>query len=164
MSTATPLPTSSTVTRIGVGEGAAATVVAAETGDVMRHWDRAPVGARHPVTTVAERLGSAAELGRDLAAAMLRVHASRQPAWQWEQGFIATQFADEAVCELPTQRYFYPYFDGLPGGMLGYDYARNPCGFASIHFGCLIEKPSDCMAQLLAPAILGRRAHVNGGS
>jgi hypothetical protein len=74
--------------------------------------------------------------------------------WQWDQGFIASRYAHEAVFGLPTQRYLYPMFDGLPGGILGYDYARNPCGFASIHFGGLAEKPTDKDALILAPQIL----------
>ncbi len=93
---------------------------------------------------------------RMLAAQILRVPLNRMPGWQWEQGFMATQFAYESVFQLPSQRYFYPYCDGLPGGMLGYDYAHNPCGFVSIHFGGLAEKPSDQVAHVLAPEILGR--------
>jgi hypothetical protein len=93
---------------------------------------------------------------RMLAAEMLRVPPTHQPNWQWEQGFIATQYENESFCALPPQRYFYPYFDGLPGGMLGYDYARNPCGFVSIHFGGLAEKPSNDVALMLVHEILGR--------
>ena len=78
------------------------------------------------------------------------------PNWLWEQGFLASQFANESVQVLPSQRYFYPYFDGLPGGPLGYDYAGNPCGFVSIHFGGLAEKLGDDAALSLAPALLGR--------
>lgn len=91
-----------------------------------------------------------------LAAAMLRVSPAREPTWQWEQGFLASQYAHTRPCQLSTQRYFYPYFDGLPGGVLGYDYAGNPCGFASIHFGGLAEKPGDAAARLLTPFILER--------
>jgi hypothetical protein len=76
--------------------------------------------------------------------------------WLWEQGFMASQYAHEDVFPLPTQRYFYPYFDGLPGGTLGYGYARNPCGFVSLHFGGLARKPSDAAALILAPDILNR--------
>ena len=77
-------------------------------------------------------------------------------SYVWEQGFIATLYTHKNTCPLPTQRYFYPLFDGLPGGMLGYDYALNPCGFASVHFGGLAEKPSDDVAIHLAPDILSR--------
>ena len=76
------------------------------------------------------------------------------PDWQWEQGFMASQFANSLVKALSSQRYFYPYFDGLPGGVHGYDYAQNPCGFAAIHFGGLAEKPSDRLSLVLAPDIL----------
>ncbi len=92
------------------------------------------------------------QLVRDL----LRVSPLREPKWQWDQGFLAIQYRHEPCYQLPTQRYFYPYFDGLPGGILGYDYANNPCSFACIHFGGLAEKPSDTVALLLAPSILDR--------
>ena len=94
---------------------------------------------------------------RDIASNLLRVPPNRVPVWQWEQGFLATRYAREMHHQLPSQRYFYPYFDGLPGGILGYDYAANPCGFATIHFGGLAEKPDDMMALALAPSLLGRR-------
>ena len=72
---------------------------------------------------------------------------------------IALLFAKSRVIELPTQRYFYPLFDGMPGGFLEYDYRENPCGFASIHFGGMNDhKPDDRAMLYLAPAILGRRA------
>lgn len=98
---------------------------------------------------------------RHLAATMLRVSPSHEPAWQWDQGFLATQFADEPCFQLSTRRYFYPYFDGLPGGMVGYDYASNPCSFASIHYGGLAEKPSDMVSLMLASDILNR--HISAG-
>ncbi len=44
--------------------------------------------------------------------------------------------------------------------MIGYDYARNPCGFVSIHYGGLAEKLSDVVALMLAPDILSRYATV----
>jgi hypothetical protein len=72
----------------------------------------------------------------------------------WEQGFFAALFAGDPTLELPTQRYFYPLFDGLPGGIMDYDYASNPCGFASVHFGGLVEKPGDTAALALAAEIL----------
>jgi len=90
-----------------------------------------------------------------LAAKIMRNPPKGTPGWQWEQGFMACHFADESVCVLPGSRYFYPYFDGLPGGLLNYDYALNPCDFVSIHFGGLAEKLSDTAAIMLAPEILG---------
>jgi len=95
---------------------------------------------------------------RHLAAAMFRVSPRREPTWQWEQSFLAVQYVNEPFVQLPTRRYFYPYFDGLPGGMIGYDYASNPCGFASIHYGGLVEKPSDIVSLMLAADILKRHA------
>ena len=94
---------------------------------------------------------------RDIVSDLLRVPSHSVPVWLWEQGFLATFYARELHCQLPSQRYFYPYFDGLPGGILGYDYAANPCGFATIHFGGLAEKPGDRIALAMAPSILGRR-------
>jgi hypothetical protein len=93
----------------------------------------------------------------EIASSLVRVSPSRVPVWQWEQGFLATRYARETHCQLPSQRYFYPYFDGLPGGILGYDYAANPCGFATIHFGGLAEKPDDMAALALAPSLLRRK-------
>lgn len=80
-----------------------------------------------------------------------------EPLWLWEQGFMATEFADGAAAALPTNRYFYPVFDGLPGGVRGYDWAANPCRFATVHFGGLSWKPTDDDARIFARAILGRR-------
>lgn len=93
---------------------------------------------------------------RMLAEGLLREPPGQWPGWMWEQGFLASRFVGAPARALPSQRYFYPYFDGLPGGMLGYPYASNPCGFASIHFGGLAEKPSDATALALAPEVLGR--------
>jgi hypothetical protein len=81
-----------------------------------------------------------------------------EAAWSWEQGFYAHLFANDAVLELPAQLYWYPFFCGLPGGMLGYDYANNPCGFTMVHFGGDVEKPTDGEALQLMPQILGRDA------
>jgi hypothetical protein len=75
----------------------------------------------------------------------------------WEQGFIALAYARRPTLQLPSQRYLMPMFDGLPGGLLGYDYRLNPCGFASIHYGGLFEKPSDGVALQLAPHLLEAR-------
>ena len=97
-----------------------------------------------------------AEDPRRLAAEMIRVEPESHTAWLWEQGFVACCFGAGKSFELPTQRYFYPIFDGLPGGIHGYDYARNPCGFVSVHFGGLANKPTDEASLALAPSILGR--------
>ena len=75
----------------------------------------------------------------------------------WEQGFIAVAFAGRTTLGLPTQRYFYPRFDGLPGDVFGYDYTQNPCGFASIHFGGMGNKPGDASAALIAADVLAPR-------
>ena len=79
-----------------------------------------------------------------------------EAAWSWEQGFYAHLFANDPIVELPSESYWYPFFRGLPGGMLGYDYANNPCGFTMIHFGGDVEKPTDRDALQLMPQILGR--------
>jgi hypothetical protein len=94
---------------------------------------------------------------RSIAEYALRSRPSVTHPLQWEQGLIATLYARRSFRQLPTQRYFYPIFDGLPGGLVGYDYADNPCRFTSIHFGGLVEKPSDPAALWLAPQILGRK-------
>lgn len=95
---------------------------------------------------------------RAQAQAMLQVEPQRVQPMDWEQGFIAISYANRPSLALPGERYFYPYYDGLPGGMLGYDYAANPCGFASLHFGGLAEKPTEFDSLLLAPQILARKA------
>ena len=91
---------------------------------------------------------------RRLADRAVQIHPTQSNAWHWEQGFIACLYADRRTFQLPANRYLYPIFDGLPGGMLGYDYAHNPCNFASIHFGGLSEKPSDEAMHYLASEIL----------
>jgi hypothetical protein len=93
---------------------------------------------------------------RFIAQLLLRGSHTLSANWAWEQGFFASLYTDQAVLRLPPQRYFYPYFEGLPGGIEGYDYALNPCGFASVHFGGPI-KPSESTMTCLAPQILGRR-------
>lgn len=75
----------------------------------------------------------------------------------WEQGLIAGLYSRKSSFELPSRRYFYPAFDGLPGGTLGYDYANNPCQFASIHFGATQEKPTDADAAMLLDELLADR-------
>jgi hypothetical protein len=91
---------------------------------------------------------------RDIARRMMQV--SPRGTWHvaWEQGFIATLFSASRSVELPSQRYFYPLLDGFPGGMLGYDYCNNPCGFATVHYGGLPEKPTDAVALWLVDEIL----------
>jgi hypothetical protein len=76
--------------------------------------------------------------------------------WAWEQGLFAHLFHHRPVTQLPSQRYFYPLLDGLPGGIEGYDYACNPCGFATIHFGGPIHKPGDGTMSPLLTQILSR--------
>jgi hypothetical protein len=93
---------------------------------------------------------------RKTAESLTKVPVDSLPGWMWEQGFMACRYGGEPAFKLPTGRYFYPYFDGLPGGLSGYDYRLNPCGFVSVHFGGLAEKPSDMTALALAPDILGR--------
>jgi hypothetical protein len=78
------------------------------------------------------------------------------PMW-YDQGFVATLYARRPAHQLSTQRYFFPLCEGLPGGLPGYDYAGNPCSFASVHFAGLLEKPSDPVTLWLAPQILGRK-------
>lgn len=88
---------------------------------------------------------------------LLRVPLDGHATWLWEQGFFAYEFAAEGVAVgLPTQQYFYPIFDGLPGGLRGYDWRGNPCGFVSTHFGGLQDKPSDRDARTLVREILDR--------
>jgi hypothetical protein len=92
-----------------------------------------------------------------IAADMLRVPPDPTNPMDWEQGFIASEYASGGrTCRLPSQRYFYPFFDGLPGGVDGYDYAANPCGFASIHFGALRHKPDDLTTLNLVPQLFAR--------
>jgi hypothetical protein len=90
--------------------------------------------------------------------AMLRTPIDALPSWQWEQGLMACLYGRSASLPLPARRYFYPYFDGLPGGVRNYDYAANPCGFASIHFGGLAVKPGDADALVIARRVLNRDA------
>ncbi len=91
-----------------------------------------------------------------LARQMLTARPDPRVPFFWEQGFIALMYAAHRAFELPSQRYFYPLFDGLPGGVVDYDYAANPCRFASVHFGGLSSKPNDGTALQLLMPILGR--------
>jgi hypothetical protein len=88
--------------------------------------------------------------------------AVQQGGWVWEQGFVAALFAQRAVHQLPSQRYLCPLWDGLPGGILGYDYRGNPSQFIAVHFGGLREKPSDAAALHLGPQVLDRAASRDG--
>ncbi len=74
--------------------------------------------------------------------------------WLWDQGFLAVTYADHPTFELSQRRYILARDDGLPGGILGYDYEHNPCGFASIHFAGLPEKPSDGMTLAILKKLL----------
>jgi hypothetical protein len=95
------------------------------------------------------------EDARRVAEYALRVWPGASHAWVWEQGLIASLYRRRPSVELPSQRYFYPLFDGLPGGVVGYDYLRNPCGFASVHFGGVPAKPDDETTLMLLPHLLG---------
>jgi hypothetical protein len=65
------------------------------------------------------------------------------PSRFWEHGFFAWEFGNESAAVLPSQRYFVPCIDGLPGGFHGYDWRRNPCEFACVHFRGEAPKPGD---------------------
>jgi hypothetical protein len=93
----------------------------------------------------------------EIAARLLSRPASHAPAWLWEQGFMAVEYAEDSAFALSAKRYFYPYFDGLPEGPAGYDYGANPCDFTSLHFGGLASKPACAEARMLAPLLLNRR-------
>ncbi|HKP76732.1 MAG TPA: hypothetical protein VJT67_14475, partial [Longimicrobiaceae bacterium] len=95
-----------------------------------------------------------AEDRRRLGQMMARVRAVGCDPWVWEQGFIATIYTRRPVFALPTQRYLFPLFDGLPGGALGYDYAGNPCGLASVHYGGIPDKPTDDTMRYVGPELL----------
>jgi hypothetical protein len=77
-------------------------------------------------------------------------------SYVWEQGFFAWEFARDTTAALSSQRYFVPLYDGLPGGLHGYDWHTNPCEFACVHFGGLAPKPSGEDAGALLHDILGR--------
>jgi hypothetical protein len=96
----------------------------------------------------------------EVAARMVRGLDKLEHKWAWEQGFYAHLFAGDDVHELPAASWWYPFFRGLPGGMMGYDYANNPCGFTMVHFGGDVDKPSDGEALQLMHQILGRSARL----
>jgi hypothetical protein len=95
-----------------------------------------------------------------ITSAVLRCRIDPPLSYLWEQGLVALLYADRPTCELPGQRYAFPLVDGLPGGIEGYDYVNNPCGFAAIHYAGLAEKPSDALAVQLLDAIASRDANV----
>jgi hypothetical protein len=99
----------------------------------------------------------AEEDARGCAERLLQVSPNGYIDWQWEQGFIACEFADKATVALSPRRYFAPQLDGLPGGILGYDWQENPCQFASIHFFGPRPKPDDRVACAIARDVLDRR-------
>lgn len=128
---------------------------------LWKHWTKAEEPLRTGTFNAGLYLLRHAEDAARLASGMMRVPPEKLPAWWWEQGFIACEFSRSKSLELPSQQYFYPLFDGMPGGIMGYDYARNPCGFVSIHFGGLPYKPSDRAVLPLIDEILGRAAPSN---
>ncbi len=91
-----------------------------------------------------------------LAAKALQVPPTATNGMVWDQGFLATAFLHESSLALSSQRYYAPAIDGIPEGLLGYDYARNPCGFASIHLMGVapLEKPTDGEILSILPGIL----------
>lgn len=91
-----------------------------------------------------------------LALEALQVPPSSTNALLWEQGFFATTFAQESTLALPSQRYYTPAIDGMPGGFLGYDYTHNPCEFASLHLMGVpaLDKPSDGEIFSILPSVL----------
>lgn len=129
-------------------------------GEYLRAWGWLHGRTREPLPTATFNAGLYLMRHdfdpRAVAAQALRVRAQGCLPYVWEQGYIANLFAHRSTFELPSQRYFFPLFDGLPCGTLGYDYARNPCDFASVHFAGLSEKPSDEVTLRLLPQILDR--------
>ncbi|HEY2116670.1 MAG TPA: hypothetical protein VGJ51_16360 [Candidatus Angelobacter sp.] len=88
--------------------------------------------------------------------ARVAVHCRPGMPFLWEQGLIAVAYATRATHQLHSQRYPFILFDGLPGGLYGYDYANNPCGYAAVHYGGLAEKPSDAFALQVLSDVLER--------
>jgi hypothetical protein len=96
---------------------------------------------------------------RRLAAQAVRGRSCSNPC-DWEQGLIAVSYARQRTHSLHPARYLFVLLTGLPGGILGYDYANNPCGFASVHYGGMRHKPTDAAAVEVARQILERRRNV----
>ena len=97
---------------------------------------------------------------RWLASRAVRARPDPSVPYTWEQGLIAAAYADRPTLALPERRYLFALFTGFPGGVFGYDWARNPCGFASVHFAGMRDKPTDGATLELLPRILGRAAGV----
>jgi len=77
--------------------------------------------------------------------------------WVWEQGYLACRFAKSNSMRLPSERFLLALPEGFPGGVQGYDYARNPCGFATVQFaGLLGNQPGDEDSLALVQPILNR--------
>ena len=95
---------------------------------------------------------------RWMAERMRRVRGENCIGACWDQGFIATAYADRPMHGLEANRHFYPVFEGMPGGILGYDWAANPCGFRSVHWGGIPNKPDDAAMRYIGPQVLGHRA------
>lgn len=125
----------------------------ANTWNAPRVPDALPTGRFNAGLYWMRNTFDAQEIGRRMS----RVSPWRTWHVAWEQGFIATLFAAKQTAGLPTQQYFYPLVDGLPDGVLGYDFRNNPCGFKSIHYGGIAEKPTDEIAIWLADDILEPR-------
>jgi len=91
---------------------------------------------------------------KDIAERCLQV--GIRSAVAWEQGFSAMIFANDACEELPLQRYVSPIMDGIPGGIIDYNYQTNPCRFAAIHLCGFswLNKLSDGAVLLLAEDVL----------
>jgi hypothetical protein len=137
--------------------------------DYYRLWNKV-LPRPWPIGTGAANVGLSwqrqAHDRKSVAAAMVEVSPDRARAagefsdrrvWLWEQGLINMLYANRPFWSLPTQRYPYIHMDGLPGGMLGYDYANNPCRLAVVHCaGGWFARPSDLVSLALAPHILSR--------
>jgi hypothetical protein len=125
-------------------------------GDAYRRTWPHLIGDVHPLPTARFNAGlywvRVNDDPRMLAAAAAPVRPT--VCHYWEQGLIAGLYSRKSSFQLPSCRYFYPAFDGMPGGVLGYDYAHNPCRFASIHFGATADKPTDADAAILLDDLL----------
>jgi len=117
------------------------------------------IGDEYPLSTAHFNAGLYLVRGGRDAVAVASAAAPTPPTLChfWEQGLIAATYARKPIVQLPSSRYFYPVFDGLPGGILGYDYALNPCQFASIHFGAMRGKPTDTDCAVLLDDVLAER-------
>lgn len=127
-------------------------------GEYLAIWGEI-CGAREPLRTGTLNAGlywlRDAGDPQELAAVAARVDPEGLVPYLWEQGLMACRYAQRETYRLSPQRYLFPVFDGLPGGVLNYDYARNPCGFTSIHFAGVAQKPTDAMALTIAQDLLG---------